>query len=227
MDIQTKDIKNKTKRGVPSRERGEGYLLCPADIDQMPGSTKGLAKGDFVIIQLSTKDDSFREPTWAQVLSISPDGADLYIQITGEYLESGVRPLSAAKHGYHINDRMIIPRTCVFDMLHIHSKLEGIIACGPELSSYTNEAGKPLYKLLDTTEVSMSDLVQIVVADSTLASWSEPLWVLISKISPTKQVITGIITDEPELSDKHKLKQYSQVSFNRDCVVGIRHPFIL
>ncbi len=217
----------KAKRGVPSRVRGEGYLLCPADLGSFPGDTTGLVRGDFVIIELSAKDASFREATWAQVLSISPDGAELYIQIRGEYRETGVHPLSGAKHGYHINDRMIIPRTCVFDMLHVPAQLEGKIPCGPELSAYTHEdTGAILYTPKDTSDLSTADLVQIVLADTVPASWNEPVWVVVTSISPTKNIITGFITDEPTLSDRHKLRQYAKVSFNRDCVVGVRHPFI-
>jgi hypothetical protein len=218
-----KSLKN--KRGIPSHERGEGFLLCPSDFHVVPGNTDGLIAGDFVIIELSAKDRTFHEMTWAQVLSISPDGFDLYVKIAGEYLEAGVRPLNTEKHGYHVGDRMIIPRDCVFDMLHVHSQLEGIIACGPELSVFTGETGDPLYTPKDASGVAQSDLVQVVIADGVTAAWSEPLWVLVSKVSPTEQVLTGIITEVPQFEDRHKLKQYSKVSFNRDCIVDIKYTF--
>jgi hypothetical protein len=220
--IFSPEIKGKTsgKRGAPPTSKVErGVVACPADVGKIGADISGLRKGDFVIISLASKDRLFNQHTWARVRSFSPTRDRLYVEITGELTPSGVKPLRSDKHGFFLNERIVIDSDCVFDVLENEAEFKGQVLCGPGLEVV---GGSPV----DTKGVSAEDhdAVQVVVASTEAqgTAWNEPLWVQVTSISPTSNVIRGIVLEKPKLTAQHGLYQFSRLQFGRDCVIDIR-----
>lgn len=202
----------------------KGYIVCPEQIGRIPPST-AINRGDFVIIHLVSDDGKFIEPTWAQVRSMSPDKTGLYVHIVGEFTEQGIEPIHSERHGFVIGEKMFLDRDCVFDVLHQESTFTGQILCGPNLANVRNETtNEQVYFARDTKGLKAGDAVRIVVASQQAQGtlWHEPLWVRITGISSTQQIVHAIVADDPELTVHHGLKKMSPVQFGRDCVVEIQ-----
>lgn len=223
--------------GVSSGGRGakpkdavvKGFVVCPKDVGKIAPPIAGLSRGDFVIIQLASADGKFVEPTWARVRSFSPTRDKMYVEISGEYTNAGIKPLSSDRHAFYLGEKIVLDKDCIFDVLRVQGKLTGQILCGPSLGVLTGIGGKPLYNLVDTKSVDTSNVVRVVVASEEAqgTAWHEPLWVHVTSISPTQHVIRGLVAETPKLTTKHGLKQYSSVEFGRDCVIGISTPYLL
>lgn len=220
------------KRGSPGTKGPvpKGTVLCPAEVGKIPPDISAVRRGDYVILELVSKNGKFVEPTWARVRSVSPDREQLYVEIVGEFTKAGIKPISSKKHGFYLGEKLIVDSDCVFDTLHISGELKGQILCGPSLGAIVSETTQePLYRPVDTRRVSTSNLVKIVAAskEGDGTAWHEPLWVHVTRISPTSQIIHGIVSEEPELTAKHGLRQFSAVQFGRDCVVDVSNPYLV
>lgn len=209
------------KRPAPKPKPGaeRGVVVCPDEVGKIAPSVSQVRPGDFVIISLASKDRLFNQLTWARVRSFSPTRDRMYVEISGELTEAGVKPLRSDKHGFFLSERIVIDSDCVFDVLHGEAQFTGQVLCGPGLQ-VVNETPK------DTASVSKDhdDAVQVVVAsvEGQGTLWNEPLWVRVMSISPTSNVIHGLVMDEPELTAQHGLRQYNKIQFGRDCVIDIR-----
>lgn len=212
------------KRGAPNGKPDvpKGSVVCPKDIGKLPANISTLKRGDFVIIELASKDKKSIEPTWARVRSLSPTKDRIYVEIAGEFTEQGIKPIKTKKHGFYLGEKLILDKECVFDVLHVSSKLTGQILCGPNL-------GVVDYGPVDTKRVSTQNIVRIVVGspEAQGSAWHEALWVHVTSISPTSQIIHGIVAENPKLTAQHGLSKYSRVEFGRDCVVDVSNPYLL
>lgn len=204
-----------------------GSVLCPQDVGKLPANTSSLSKGDFIIIELISADKKFVEPTWAQVLSISPDSDHLYVQITGELTNQGLRPIETDKHKFFLGQKIVIDRSCVFDVLHAASTFTGQVVCGPGFLALKDSSGDPLFSPVDTSAVKNGDFVQVIVAspEAQGTAWHESVWVILTEVSPTKQILKGIVSEDPSLTPQHGLVKYSELEFTRDCVIGVTDPY--
>lgn len=201
----------------------KGRVLCPKDVNRMPADTSTVKKGDYVVLHLQSHDRSFVEPVWGRVISVSPKRDQLHVQITGEFTDTGLRPIKYRQHGFHMNEKVIVGTDCVFDVLSVSGTLKGTILCGPRLAVLEGK-----YAPVDTRRVAEGDMVQIVVASKEAqgTAWHEPLWVHVTRISPTASVIHGIVAEAPAQADRHGLSRFSKLDFTRDCVVDITNPHL-
>lgn len=202
--------------GARTKKLLKGSISCPIEEGRVPPSTAQLTVGDFVVLKLLDAKDKFVESTWAQVRAISPDRELLKVQLVGELTPEGQRDLKSDRHGFRLNDIITVTAECVSEVLHHHAVLRGVVVCGPQVESLG-------FSLKDSRGVSKSSDVQIVVADKKAPKdvW-EKLWVHVTHVLPTSNVIHGVVADDPQLSTKHGLRKFSKVEFTRDCIVNVR-----
>lgn len=203
----------------PGKSTG-GRLLCPSEVGK-ESPLGPIEAGDFVVVQLQSADATFSEPTWATVLSVSGDS--LFAVLSGEQIEEGVRPLQTKRHGFRLGHRMLIQRDCVWEIFH-PSPMTGQILCGPQVDE--------LAKFLEDDDLAVTpgglivqpgDRAEIVVGSELSYGnlWHERLWTRILSVSPSGQVITAMIDEDPALKHEHGLVLGSIVRYNRDCVIGV------
>jgi hypothetical protein len=196
-----------------------GELICPASPVVVDND---LREGDFVVLQLSSRDRSFSEPTWARVLGRSwRPGGDWKLKLDAE-LDEGRDPvvldpvvLQTEKHGYSIGQIVRADASCFWDR---YRPKTGIIVCGPALASIP--AGTvPRKPDPHAAELRTGDAAAIVVGAE--GQPVEMLWVLVVSISVGGQVLTGEVVEETQHSDLHGLLRGSRIQFTRDCVVDV------
>lgn len=199
---------------------GKGSLLCPADAGKTPAPAASVGRGDFVVVQLQSHDGKFSESTWA---TIAEDAGDVLVAVlTGEQISEGVRQLRTDKHGFRLGQRMILERECIWEVYR-PEEYNGQILCGPQIVELAEHIGdETLYPVAGGLTVEPGDRAQIVIGskESFGNAWNERLWTRIVTMSPSGQVITAWIEDEPELAE-HGLVRGSIVRFNRDCIIGV------
>lgn len=197
--------------------------MCPKDVGKTPPNTSSLKPGDAVILHAASADDKFIEPLWARVVSVSPDRKSLYVEILAEQAPYGLRLPQSKQHGFYLGDRLIVGSDCIFDILAQGNKPAANIAvwCGPML-----EMAEGKYKPVDTSKVKVGDMVRVLVGEKG-GAWYEPLWVEVTGISTTGTVVRGRIYKKPTMTASHGLKQFGELEFTRDCVVGISNRFLL
>lgn len=209
--------KAKGKRGAPKirPKTPRGRLLCPAEENKIP-PTKGIVPGDFVVLKIISADETFGEEAWGRVLSVSPDKAQLQVEITTSLVPSGLRPLQTERHGFHIGEKIKIDRACIYDVLHQPGErfevLCGVLA--PE------EVPK------EALAVGKGDFVTVAVGNRPLTSsgvagsaWKEPLKVSITSDGPSGYILQGVIWEQPELTEQHGLRTFDKLEFTRDCIL--------
>lgn len=196
-------------------------ILCPAAVGRDAAPTASVKRGDFVVIQLQSPDGSYHESTWATVIGKTAE--ELAVVITGEQLPEGVRPLATDKHGIRLGHRMLLKRDCVWEVFR-PVKVGGQILCGPqvaELAKFLED--EDLGVVAGGLIIEQGDRARIIVGskESFGNAWNEELWTRVVTISPTGQVITARVDDDPELTKRHGLTRGSIVRYNRDCVIGV------
>jgi hypothetical protein len=208
-----------SKRHVGLTPR-KGGLLCPRHVGRAPADTSGLGRGDFVVLQLQSADGSFSESTWATI--VSKTGGHLVAVLSGEQIPEGVRPLHTARHGFRLGEHLVLDEGCVWDVFK-PAEFEGRILCGPQVIDLGNFLGEDIFPVAGGLIVDRNDRARIVVGskESFGNAWHEFLWTRIATISPSGQVITALVEDDPELSSRHGLVRGSVVRFNRDCIIGV------
>lgn len=203
-------------------ETPHGHLVCPLDTGHVPADTASLDVGDFVVLRIASADDSFAEMTWAMVLTIAPDGSRLQVRLSGEQTESGLRPLETAKHRYRIGQKILVDRQCVFDVYRPPT-FHGQVLCGPQLAALDDSEDPDLRAAAEALGIGRGARARIVVASTEAngTAWHEVLWTTITNTSPTGQVLTGVVDEDPKLLE-HGLRRGSTLHFNRDCVVQVQ-----
>lgn len=199
----------------------DGSLLCPAAVGRDPAPSESVGRGDFVVIQLQSADRKFHESTWANVLGET--GGVLVATIAGEQVAEGIRPLATDKHGFRLGDQITLDRACIWEVFR-PEEFRGQILCGPQITELSDKLeDEDYFPVAGGLTVQRGDRARILVGSSVAhaTDWHEPLWTRIATISPSGQVITAIVDQEPELSKRHHLSQGSVVRFNRDCVIGV------
>lgn len=197
-----------------------GRVVCPAELGRSPANTIGVVAGDKLVVLLASKDGSFAQSTWATVLN--PRTNKIRVQLSGEQAEAGgYEPLDTSHHGFAFGDKLTLARDCVFDVYR-PTRFNGQILCGAALAVLDAQVSPHFRTAPDANTVDRGAQVQIVVAslEQSGTAWYEPLWVTITKLSPTGQVLMGTIDERPKLTE-HGLGQGQEVSFNRDCIVAI------
>lgn len=209
-------------RPAVETEVPHGHIVCPADIGRIPASTAGLDKGDFVVLRVASADDSFAEMTWAMVLTLSPDGTRLQVRLAGEQTETGLKPLDTAKHRFRIGQTMLVDAACIFDVYRPAS-FSGQVLCGPALAALDESEDPDLRPAPEALGIGRGNRARIVVASTEAqgTAWHEVLWTTITSTSPTGQVLTGVVDEDPKLATQHGLRRGSTLHFNRDCVVEV------
>ena len=122
-----------------------------------------------------------------------------------------------------LGHRLLLERDCIWEVFQ-PEPFEGQILCGPQIIELAELLGDAdLFPVAGALTVQPGDPARIIVAQKGTATgaWSEKLWTQIKTISPTGQVITAIVTDEPQQSDRHELVAGSVVLYNRDCIIGV------
>jgi len=212
-----------TRRTPPAeKEVLHGHIVCPSDTGRIPASTAGLSAGDFVVLRVASADDSFAEMTWAVVLTISPDGTQIQVRLAGEHTETGLKPLDTARHRFRIGQKLLVPSNCVFDVYRPPS-FAGQILCGPGLAALDESEDPDLRPSPEALGIGRGNRARIVVASTEAqgTAWHEVLWTTITATSPTGQILTGVVDEDPKQSTQHGLRRGSTLHFNRDCVVEV------
>jgi hypothetical protein len=197
-----------------------GRILCPGDLGKIPASSAALVVGDFVVVQLASGDGKFHESTWAVVTSIG--ATTVVARISGEQLQTGIRPLQTKKHGFRVGNEILLSKDCIWDVYRPVT-FSGQILCGPDLAALDTIEKPPLRALPAALTLDIGDRAQIVVASSEAAgtAWHEKLWTRVVSMSPTAQVVSALVDEEPTQNDKHALVKGSLLRFNRDCIVKV------
>ena len=204
--------------GKPKKRRGS--FLCPAAVGREPASSETASPGDFIVVQLQSHDAKFHESTWATVSGEM--GGVLAVVLSGEQIEEGIRPLATNKHGFRLGDRLTIDRDCIWELFRPEA-FDGDIFCGPQIQELGGVVGEDLFPVAGGLTVQRGDRAQILVASKEAqgTAWHETIWTRIATISPSGQVITAMVDEDPEQTERHKLTRGSVVRFNRDCVIGV------
>lgn len=193
----------------------KGRPVCP----QSPAPTAGLRAGDFAILSLANREETFEEMVWSQVLSRSPEGDRFLVRLLGTTGLEGVVDLQKAKHGFRIGDEIKVDANCVWDTMHAPEvEGKGQLYCGFAGSTLIDEP------VISTEGLKSGDEVQVVV--STLIgseTHADKLWVKVDGVSRTGSVVYGTITS-PIHFPMHGFRQWQQIEFGRDCVFGWRRP---
>lgn len=205
----------------PVRSVHKGSLLCPGDVGRTPvPETNSVGRGDFVVVQLQSPDGKFSESTWATVVE---DSGDVLVAVlTGEQIAEGVRALRTDQHGFRLGQKLVLERGCIWEVFR-PEKYEGQILCGPQIVELAEYIGdEHLYAVKGGLTVEPGDRARIVIGseESFGNAWYERLWTRIATMSPSGQIITAWVEDDPEL-EEHGLKRGSIVRFNRDCIIGV------
>lgn len=188
--------------------RREGAILCPpTEIN-----TLSLAPGDFIVVQLGTKDGKPIEITWATVQSLTD--TQIVARLTGEHVDEGPKPLATDRHGFELGDTIVVARTCVWEVFAPVS-FPGRVVCGPDLETF---GASPMPQ---AATLGIGDSAKVVLADLESASpWTEQLWTRVVSISSTGQIVTAQVDEEPTVA-AHGLRIGALLRFNRDCVIDI------
>lgn len=196
-------------------------LLCPRHVGKAAAPSASVEPGDFVVVELQSPDGKFHESTWATVAAVA--GNALVVILTGEQIPEGIRPLRTKQHGFRLGHKMILERDCIWEVFR-PAEMTGQILCGPqilELAKFLED--DTLFPVASGLTVQQGDRAKIMVGsiESFGNAWNESLWTRIVTISPSGQVVTAKIQDEPELTERHGLVEGSIVRYNRDCVIGV------
>lgn len=212
----------RSRRDSAETEVPHGHVVCPATVGRVPVSTAGLSAGDFVVLRVASADDSFAEMTWGLVLTIAPDGSRLQVRLAGEQTETGLRPLETAKHRFRIGQKLLVDADCVFDVYR-PATFAGQVLCGPALAVLDESEDPDLRPVPEAVLLGRGNRARIVVGSTEAqgTAWHEVLWTTITDTSPTGQVLTGVVDEDPELATSHGLRRGSTLHFNRDCVVQV------
>ncbi len=204
----------------PKPKKKHGSLLCPAQAGRKAVPAETVGRGDFVVVQLQSADGKFHESTWATVLGETGDV--LAVMLAGEQVEEGIRPLATDQHGFRLGDRMTLARDCIWELFRPEA-FDGTILCGPQITELGEQVGEDLFAVAAGLTVQRGDRARILVASKEAQGsvWHEEIWTRIATISPTGQVITALVDEDPEEIERHKLTRGSVVRFNRDCVIGV------
>lgn len=200
---------------------GPGTLLCPGHVGREPAPAASVGRGDFVVVELQSPGGDFHESTWATI--IAEAGNTLVGVLSGEQIPEGIRPLQTDKHGFRLGHRMIFERDCIWEVFR-PERHGGQILCGPQVLELAEVIGDgSLFPVEGGLTAQSGDRAQIIVAEKgqATAAWFEKIWTRIVTISPSGQVLTAIVSDEPGRSDRHKLTAGSVVRYNRDCIIGV------
>jgi hypothetical protein len=197
------------KRSGKKKVDNRGTVACPPN----PIDTSSLVRGDFVILKLEGTAGAGSQLTWARVRSLSPKKDAAYLELVGEFTSKGILPI---KFGFSLGETFMLPVKCIWDILRDDSQAKGQILCGPQLAAINLHA-------VSTKNVQANDVVQVAIASQEAqgTAWHEVLEVRISTISPTSQILHGIVVKAPTMTLVHGLSKYSALQFGRDCVVGI------
>lgn len=160
------------------------------------------------------------ESTWAQVQSVSEDG--IVVRLTGELGPTGVKPLQHKRHGFRLGKELLIGLDCAWDVFRT-STFDGQLLCGPQLAALDDFEEPNLRALGKGLVLEVGDRVEIVVASNEAngTAWWERLVVTVVTVSPTGQILSGVVDGDPQHTDLHHLQPGSFVQFNRDCVVKV------
>jgi len=201
--------------GAKTKKLPKGSLSCPSEEGRVPPSLATLTVGDFVTVKLLDEKDKFVERTWGQVRAISPDRTLLKVQLIGELTPQGSKNLDTQRHGFRLNDIIVVESDCVHEILHHTPVQDYAVLCGPELP--------PGYDVADSRGVTQRNDVKVIVTSTAAPSddWEE-VWVHVSHVLPLGDVVHGIILDDPKRTARHGLQRYSKIDFARDCIVATR-----
>lgn len=189
-----------------STPNNKGQILCP----RHPYDAT-IRDGDFVVIELQSRDKLLAEPTWAEVVRVTP--WHLTVRIAGEASETTEpKPLATDKHGYKINDIVRIAKTCVYDRFRPGQAWQ--VICGPALLP----TGYAPIERSRASLLTSDDRALVIVADR--LGQKQPLWVSIGNVSSGQQVISGTVIGQPDLEG---VAQGDLLEFLRDCIVDAEY----
>lgn len=206
-------------RPTPTKKR-HGSLLCPGKVGREPAPAETVGRGDFVVVQLQSADGKFHESTWATVLGETGDV--VAVVLAGEQIAEGIRPLATDKHGFRLGDRLTVARDCIWELFR-PTAFRGQILCGPRITELGEAIGEEMVPVAAGLTVQRGDRARVLVASKTAqgTAWHEKIWTRIATISPSGQVITAVVDEDPQKTERHKLTRGSVIRFNRDCVIGV------
>jgi hypothetical protein len=199
------------------RPRPLGRLVCPAsrqvaDNDLRPGS--------YVVLELGSADGKFTEPTWAKIRKRKLLGDNLEVQLVGEINEVGsALPLTTARHGYALDQRLSVDPSCVWDVYRPPSGTAELV-CGVALEAIPASLGIPRIPDPDASKLRRDDDAAVVIAAE--GRPTELLWVRIESSSPGAQSLSGRVLQKTLHADVHGINQGDKLQFVRDCVVDVR-----
>ena len=193
----------------------KGHPVCPGD----PAPTGGLRPGDYAILTLADRGDTFKEMVWGQILSRAPEGDRFQVRLLGTTGPTGPVDLAKQKHGFRIGEQLKVDAACVWDTMHAPDVGgKGRLYCGFAGAELLDEP------VISTVGLQLGDEVQ-VLASTVIGSdaHADPLWVKVDLISRTGSVVHGTIVS-PVHFPIHGFRQWQKIEFGRDCVFGWRKP---
>lgn len=197
----------------------KGHPVCPGAAGTTAAPTAGLRPGDYAILVIADRGNTFQELVWGQVLSRSPDGDEFLVRLLGRTGETGAVDLAKHKHGFRIGNELKIDADCVWDTMHAPD-------VGGKGQLYCGFAGEDL---LDEPPIFVKDLLngdEVKIVVSTIIgshAHADALWTRVDGISRTGNVVYGTIVS-PIQFPMHGFRQWQEIEFGRDCIFGWRRP---
>ncbi len=192
------------KKKAPKQK---GKVRCPT---RPLVDVKDVRLGDYVVVDLAAKNDSFHEYTWGRVSGATPSGK-LQVKLIGETGEGGKpKAINTAKHGFVLNQILLLFPSCILEIYRPVPK-QGHILCAAELPDVDPE--------VDAALLEIGDYAQVFVVDR--EGNSERVWTQVSGVGPEQQVVKATVFGEPTNANQHGYHRGDYVTFLRDCVVDV------
>lgn len=212
------------------RPKKKPHMLCPSAAGKSaPKRPEDLGPGDFVALTFASGDEKVKATTWALVLRLPEDKADLrmWVRLVGETTTAGPVPLPK-EVGKTLGDTLVADWSCVWDFYRAaHGK--GLVLCG----NFGEQVSGKKPALVEPTPL-MDVQIYLALADANNPQlpgpgWDvpDPVWARVLSVSLGGSVVRVRIVTEPRIPEGatepiHGMKVGDELDITRDCIFDFR-----